>query len=47
MTADVKPMRASREPARYGLRVLHVFTLCGFAFTEPVLTALARSTGLY
>ena len=42
MTADVKPMRASREPARYGLRVLHVFTLCGFAFTEPVLTALAR-----
>ena len=42
MTSEVKPDRATREPARYDLRALHVFTLCGFAFTVPILTAFAR-----
>ena len=42
MTAEVKPDRATPEPSRYRLRTLHVFTLCGFAFTEPILTAFAR-----
>jgi hypothetical protein len=41
MTCEGKPDRAM-EPSRYGLRSLHVFTLCGFAFTVPILTALAR-----
>jgi len=38
MTSDVQPIRASR----FDLRALHVFTLCGFAFTVPILTALSR-----
>jgi Sulfatase len=42
MTSNVQPMRETRDPSRYGLRALHVFILCGFAFTVPVLTALAR-----
>ncbi len=42
MTSDVEPIRASQAPSRYDLRALHVFTLCGFAFTVPTLTALSR-----
>jgi hypothetical protein len=42
MTCEVKPVHATREPSRYGWRSLHVFTLCGFAFTAPILTAFAR-----
>jgi hypothetical protein len=42
MTSEAKPDQATREPARYGLRSLHVFTLCGFAFTVPILTAFGR-----
>jgi len=42
MTSEVKPDRATQEPSRYDLRALHVFTLCGFAFTAPILTAFAR-----
>jgi hypothetical protein len=42
MTPDVKPDRSTPQPSRCGLRALHVFTLCGFAFTVPVLGALAR-----
>jgi hypothetical protein len=42
MTSAVKPDQATRKPSRYGLRALHVLTLCGFAFTVPLLTALAR-----
>jgi hypothetical protein len=41
MTSEGKPDRATWEPSRYGLRSLHVFILCGFAFTVPILTALA------
>jgi hypothetical protein len=42
MTSEAHPARAPRESSRYGLRTLHVFTLCGFAFTVPILTALGR-----
>jgi hypothetical protein len=42
MSSEVKPDRATQEPSRYDLRALHVFTLCGFAFTAPILTAFAR-----
>jgi hypothetical protein len=42
MTPEVKPDRATREPSWSDLRSLHVFTLCGFAFTAPILTAFAR-----
>jgi Sulfatase len=42
MTSAVTPDRATPKPSRYGLRIPHVFTLCGFAFTVPILTALAR-----
>lgn len=42
MTSEGEPDRATREPSRCDLRALHVFTLCGFAFTVPILTAFAR-----
>jgi hypothetical protein len=42
MTSEVKPSRTTREPSRYDLRALHGFTLCGFAFTVPILTAFTR-----
>jgi hypothetical protein len=42
MTSEINPDRTTREPARYDLRALHVFTLCAFAFTVPILAALAR-----
>ena len=41
MTCEGKPDRATWEPSRCGLRSLHVFIMCGFAFTVPILTALA------
>ncbi|HEV8066299.1 MAG TPA: sulfatase-like hydrolase/transferase [Planctomycetaceae bacterium] len=42
MTCKGKTDPATREPSPYGLRSLHVFTLCGFAFTVPLLDALSR-----
>jgi sulfatase-like protein len=42
MTSEVKPGPATPETSPYRRRTLHVFTLCGFAFTVPILTALAR-----
>jgi hypothetical protein len=42
MTSEVKPEWTTPKPAWRDLRSLHVFTLCGFAFTEPILTAFAR-----
>jgi hypothetical protein len=42
MTAEVKPEQPVRQPSRYRLRALHVFILCGFAFTVPILTAFGR-----
>jgi hypothetical protein len=36
--------RATPGRSRHGLRALHVFTLCGFAFTVPILTTLARQS---
>ena len=42
MTCEVQPVHATREPSWYGWRSLHVFTLCGFAFTAPILTAFVR-----
>jgi hypothetical protein len=42
MTGEGKTDPARGEPSPYGLRSLHVFTLCGFAFTVPLLDALAR-----
>jgi hypothetical protein len=42
MTCDGKTDPAAREPSLFGLRSLHVFTLCGFALTMPLLDALAR-----
>jgi hypothetical protein len=44
MTSDLTSAPAKREPSRYNLRSLHVFTLCGFAFTVPILTALTRQS---
>ena len=42
MTSEVKLDRATREPSWSDSRSLHVFILCSFAFTEPILTAFAR-----
>ncbi|HEX4070875.1 MAG TPA: sulfatase-like hydrolase/transferase [Planctomycetaceae bacterium] len=42
MTAEVKPDQATGEPSRYDLRALHIFTLCGFAFSVPILTTFVR-----
>jgi GNAT superfamily N-acetyltransferase len=42
MSGEVTADRTTSEPSRHGLRGLHVFTLCGFAFTVPILSALAR-----
>jgi hypothetical protein len=42
MTSEVTPDRATPEPSWSNLRSLHVFTLCGFAFTVPILTAFTR-----
>jgi Sulfatase len=44
MTSQVEPDRATRQPPRYDLRTLHVFALCGLAFTVPILTALGRQS---
>jgi hypothetical protein len=41
MTCEGKTDPATRDPSRHGWRSLHIFTLCGFAFTVPILTALA------
>ena len=43
MTSATLPPE-TRNQLSFGLRVLHLFTLCGFAFTEPVLTAFAQRT---
>ena len=43
MTSATIPPETRNQPS-FGLRVLHLFTLCGFAFTEPVLTAFAQRT---
>lgn len=42
MTSEAQPDRSTPKSSRHGLRSLHVFTLCGFAFTEPILTAFVR-----
>jgi hypothetical protein len=42
MTSEIKSNQATGESSRYDLRALHLFTLCSFAFTAPILTTLAR-----
>ena len=43
MTSNISTINVT-VPALFGQRTLHLFTLCGFAFTGPLLTAFAGQT---
>lgn len=44
MKSTSKIEKNDGAPALFGPRTLHIFTLCGFGFTQPLLVALAQQT---